>query len=86
VTFKLNSIVPVWVAVLLGTIAVGLFSSRDEHFTWLAIVLAGGVILTFVAQLIVPVKEGLVLRVMTSIGGSVLILAVATALLAVLDA
>ena len=85
-TFKLNSIVSVWVAVLLGTIAVGLFSSRDEHFTWLAIVLAGGVILTFVAQLIVPVKEGLVLRVMTSIGGSVLILAVATALLAVLDA
>ncbi|WP_213816284.1 hypothetical protein [Glaciihabitans sp. dw_435] len=85
-TFKIASIVPVWFLALVGGLLVGLLSPSDEYFTWLPIVFAGAVLITFVIQLAVVRKDGLVLRVMSSIGGSLVILAVTTGILALVAA
>lgn len=80
-TIKLASIIPVWMLSLIGSVLVGALSPRAEYFAWLSIVLAGATILTFCLQVFVPIKDGLVTRMMASLGGSVIILGVATAVL-----
>jgi hypothetical protein len=86
VTTKLPSILAVWVVALVSVVLVGLLAPADEYFSWLTIALAGTTLLTFVIQLAVSEKDGLVLRVMSSLGGSVLILGVATGILALVHA
>jgi len=78
VTWKLESILPVWALAALGAVLVGAFSASDETNTWLAIVFAGVVLATFGIQLSLKKTEGFVTRAMTSIGGGLIILAVAT--------
>jgi MFS-type transporter involved in bile tolerance (Atg22 family) len=78
------SIIVVWLLVALGAVLVGVMSPRDEYLTWLPIVLAGAIVLTFCIQLGIRRKEGFVTRVMASVVVSVLILAAATAVLAAL--
>ena len=70
------SIITVWVLTTVGGILVAVLTPRDEYFTWIPIVLAGAIILTFCIQLGIQRKEGFVSRVMASIGVSVLVLAV----------
>jgi hypothetical protein len=77
-----RSVVPVWVLVAAAAVFVGLLSPRGDAIGWLPIVLFGGVIVTFVIQLALDQKVGLVNRVMLSLGGAVLVLAVATAVFA----
>jgi hypothetical protein len=77
----LRTVLPVWALMLLGAILIGLLAPADEYLTWLPIVLGAGVLATFSIQLALVRKEGLVTRVMVSLGGSVVILAVATAIL-----
>jgi hypothetical protein len=86
VTPTLPSILPVWLLVIVGAVLVGVLSPRDQYFQWLSIVLASATILTFVIQLAVSQKEGLVLRIMAALAGSVIILGVATAILALVRA
>lgn len=85
-TSRLGSIVPVWVVAIAGAVIVGVVAPPTGVYRWLAIVLAVVVLLTFIIQLALPTKEGLVLRMAASIGGSVVLLAVATAILAVTGA
>ncbi|MCU1509567.1 MAG: hypothetical protein JWQ12_1832 [Glaciihabitans sp.] len=85
-TTKLPSILAVWAVAVVGAILVAVLSPNDEYFSWLTIALASVTLLTFVIQLAVSEKEGLVLRVMASLGGAVLILGVATAVLAFVHA
>ena len=75
------SVVPVWVLALAGTIVVAVLSAPS--LTWLPIVLAVCVLATFGVQLAVARKEGLVTRMIASIGGAVVIVGLATAVLAV---
>lgn len=77
------SIITVWVLTTLGGILVATLAPRDEYFTWVPIVLAAAVILTFCIQLAIQRKEGFVARVMASIGVSVLILAILTGVLSI---
>jgi hypothetical protein len=79
------SVIPVWVIAALGAVLVGLTFHRSP-ISWLPIVLFVGVIATFVIQLARTEKGGLVDRVMASIGGAVVILAVATGVFALLAA
>jgi hypothetical protein len=79
------SVIPVWVIVVLGAVLVGLLFHRSP-ISWLPIVLYIGIMATFVIQLARTEKGGLVNRVMASIGGSVVILAIATGLLALIAA
>jgi hypothetical protein len=73
----------VWLAALVGAVAVGLFAG-DAFLTWIPVVAAGAVLLTFVIQLSLQRKEGLVNRMIASVGGSVAILAIATIVLILL--
>ena len=79
-----RSVIPVWVLVAAGAVLVGLFVPRPDAYGWLVLVLFGGVLVTFVVQLGLDEKQGLVNRVMASLGGSVVILALATATYALL--
>jgi hypothetical protein len=78
--WSLRSVIPVWILALAGAIVVGVLAA-SAFLTWLPIVLAGTVLITFAIQLALQRKDGLVTRMMASLGGALLILAVATAVL-----
>lgn len=85
-TSRLSSIVPIWVVAVVGAVLVGVLATPSGVYRGLAIVLAVTVLLTFIVQLALPTKQGLVLRMAASIGGAVILLAVATAVLALTGA
>lgn len=83
--WQLRSVIPVWLVALAGAIAVGVLvpphSGTGTANTWLPIVLAACVLVTFAIQLALQRKDGLVTRMMASLGGALVILALATAIL-----
>jgi len=78
-----RTILPVWLVTLAAAIAIGVFAG-PAYLTWLPIVLAGVVLLTFTIQLMLQRKEETVTRMIFSIGGALVILLVATGVLALL--
>jgi len=73
----------VWFAALIGAVLVGVFAG--EHFlTWIPVVAAAALLLTFVIQLSLQRKEGLVNRIIASVGGTLVILGVTTVVLSLL--
>lgn len=72
------SVTAVWLATAAGALAVALFVPTEQLYVWLPLVLAIAVILTFVIQLSLQNKVGLVSRITMSLGGALVILAVAT--------
>ncbi len=80
----LRTVLPVWVLVAVGAVLVGLLAAPREYFTWLPIVLGIAVLLTFSIQLAIVRRDGLVTRAMVSVGGSVVILFLATVILGML--
>jgi hypothetical protein len=83
VSARSRSVPPVWLAALVGAALVGAFAG-DRFLTWIPVVAAAAVLLTFVIQLSLQRKEGLVNRIIASIGGVLVILAVATVVLVLL--
>lgn len=81
-TWQIWSVLPVWVLSIAAAIVVGVLVTGPERLTWLAISLAGAVIATFAIQLATGRIEGYVARAMASIGGAVIVLAVATGIFA----
>ncbi|HEY4226106.1 MAG TPA: hypothetical protein VGM70_09855 [Pseudolysinimonas sp.] len=79
--WSLRSVVPVWVVALVGAVVVGVFDA-SASLVWLPIVLAGSVLVTMAIQLALQRKEGLVVRMMASLGGALVICAIATGILA----
>lgn len=79
-TWQLASIVPVWLLAIIAAVVVGLVGASDPS-TWLAIALAGSVIVAFAIQLGIQKKDGFVLRIMASVTGAVIVLGVTTAVL-----
>jgi hypothetical protein len=77
----IKSVVPVWLVSILGAALVGLISPKDQYLSWLPIVLAAATLLTFCIQLALVQKDGLVDRMMACLGGSIIILGVATIIL-----
>ena len=73
-----------WIIVVVGVVLVSVFSTRAEDYVWLSLLLALAILLSFVLQLAQPTTEGLVLRMTASIGGSVVLLAIATGLVVLL--
>lgn len=78
-----RSVPPIWIAALAGAVAVGAFAG-DRFLTWMPVVAAAAVLLTFVVQLVLQRKEGLVARIIASVGGVLVILGLATIVLIVL--
>jgi hypothetical protein len=81
VTARIASILPVWIVVIIGIALVVILEEPSGRFRWFSIVFAFSILLTFVLQLALSQKEGLVVRMTISVGGSVLLLAGATAVL-----
>jgi len=81
--WSLRSVIPVWLVALAGAVAVGVFAA-SASLTWLPIVLAGSVLVTMAIQLALQRKEGLVTRMMASLGGALVICALASGILALL--
>jgi len=75
------SVLPVWLLVSIGAVLVVLLAPSGQRLSWMPIVLVVGVLATFVIQLVLDEKTGLVNRVIISLSGSVLILGLVTALL-----
>lgn len=82
-TARALSVPPVWLLALAGAIVVGVVAG-DAFLTWLPVVAAVCVLVTFGLQLALKIKEGLVLRILASIGGVLAILLVATIVLSLL--
>ena len=78
---KIASVLPVWLLVLAATVTIALVTPGFEFFTWLSIVLAASIVLTFCVQLAIRRKEGFNGRLNLSVGGSFLIVAVAALIL-----
>lgn len=83
-TSHISSVLPVWALSLVGAVVIAVVLPRDQYLTWVAIALAGAVILTFLIQLGLRRTEGFVVRAMASIGISALILALASGVVALL--
>jgi hypothetical protein len=79
-----RSVIPVWMLMVVGAILVGVFAPAAHYLDWLPIVMAAGILVTFSVQLAAVQKEGLVNRVMASLGGSLVILAIASAILSLI--
>ncbi len=75
-----------WVVAVVGAVLVGTIARPSGVYRWLSIDLVVVVFLTFIIQLALPTKEGLVLRMAVSIGGAAILLAVATAVLVLVGA
>lgn len=78
------SVVPVWVLSLAGAIIIGVTAAPELRVTWLAITLAGAVVLTFVIQIAIQRKERFVARATASMVGALAIVAAATAIFALI--
>ena len=77
-----RTILPVWLTTLAAAIVVGI-TAGDAFLTWLPLVLAGVLLLTFAIQLVLSRKEELVTRMIFSIGGALVILVIATVVLGI---
>jgi hypothetical protein len=73
----------VWFAALVGAVLVGAFAG-ERFLTWIPVVAAAVLLLTFVIQLSLQRKEGLVNRIIASVGGMLVILGAATVVLVLL--
>ena len=82
-SWRSRSVPPVWLAALVGAVLVVLFAG-DAFLTWIPVVAAVSILLTFVVQLSLQRKEGLVNRIIASLGGVLVILAVTTVVLVLL--
>ena len=69
-----------WVGPLVAVALIAVFA-RDQFLLWIPISMAAAVIASFAIQLGIQRKEGYVTRVMLSVGGAVVILALATGVL-----
>lgn len=81
-TRQLFTVAPVWLLVLAGAVVVAIVLPPEQYLTWIGVVLAGAVIATFGIQLAFGRVEGFVTRTMASIGVSVVILAIAAGIVA----
>ena len=79
---KPATIVPVWLFALVAGVVIALTATGDDHWTWLSLALGGSILLTFVLQLAASENDGLVSRTMLALCGSLVLLAAATAVVA----
>ncbi|MFB2596895.1 hypothetical protein ACEXQE_03790 [Herbiconiux sp. P17] len=77
----MRSVVPVWILTILAVVAVGVFVTPAEFLVFMPVVLGLALLVTFGIQLVVKERKGFVNRVSASVGGAVLILALATVVL-----
>jgi len=80
-TWQRASVISVWLVVATLAVLGGLVLPSGDRLGAIPLLFAGAIVTSFVIQLAIQQKEGFVNRVMASISGSILILAVATILI-----
>lgn len=76
------SVVLVWLAAVAAGVTAGILVPRGEAVGWLAVALAGCTVLALVLQLVVGRTEGYIARTAASVTGALVVLAVASGILA----
>jgi hypothetical protein len=77
-----TSIASVWVATAVAAVLIGVFSNGQAYLGWLGIAMAAAILVTMGVQLATQQRQGFVDRCGASVGGSFVILAIATLVLA----
>ncbi len=80
----LATALPVWLAVVGGVIALLLLVEAEERAGSLAVIASGAVLLTFLIQVSLQTKEGLVRRMLVTVTGIILLMALASGLILIL--
>ena len=80
----LASMAPAWVGAVVGVVLVVLFSG-ERYLTWLPVVMALCMLLAFAIQLALGMRAGLVARLGGSAAGALVVLAVATVVLLLVE-
>ncbi|TFD48332.1 hypothetical protein E3T55_13735 [Cryobacterium frigoriphilum] len=80
-----RSIVAVWLLAVIGAVLTAVLSEPGEHLTWIGLTMAGCTLATLSLQLATGEKVGYVSRVTSSLTGAVVVLAVATGVVTLLD-
>lgn len=75
---------PVWIAVVAGLVALLVLVEADDRAGSLAVIAAGAVLLTFLIQVSLQTKEGLVHRMLVTVTGIILLMALASGLILIL--
>jgi hypothetical protein len=78
----MKSVVPVWLVAVIGAVAVAVLTDPEHYLVFLPVVLGVTTLMTFGIQLSIRRKEGYVNRVTASVTGAVVILGIATLILA----
>ena len=81
----MKSVAPVWLVAVLGAVSVAVLAEPENYLVFLPVVLGVTALLTFGIQLGIRRKEGYVNRVTASVTGAVVILVLATIVLAPLS-
>lgn len=81
----MKSVAPVWLVAVLGAVSVAVLAEPENYLVFLPVVLGVTTLLTFGIQLGIRRKEGYVNRVTASVTGAVVILILATIVLAPLS-
>ena len=81
-TRDLGTVIPVWVVAVVGAVLIGIAVPKADYVQALQTVMAATVFVTFCIQLAVARQAGFVDRLVKSVGGSIVILAAATGVLA----
>ena len=74
---------PVWLAVIAAVVIVGLTVPASEWWAVLPAIAGGAMIMTFVIQVSLQSKDGLVMRMLVTVTGAFLLLAIASVVTAI---
>jgi uncharacterized membrane protein len=74
----LATAIPVWVAVVVGLVVLVTVGREDVWIPSLPVIAAGALLLTFIVQVSLQSKDGLVHRMLVSVTGVIVILAIAS--------
>ena len=80
----LATALPVWIAVVAGLVALLVLVEADDRAGSLAVIAAGAVLLTFLIQVSLQTKEGLVHRMLVTVTGIILLMVLASGLILIL--
>ncbi len=83
VSWHWKTIATVWVLALVGAVLTAIFASDASAISWIGLTLAGCTLATLGLQIATRSKEGYVNRVTMSVAGAIVILVIATLIVAV---
>ncbi len=69
---------PVWLAVVIAVVIVALLLPSDEWWAVLPAIAGGAMIMTFIIQVSLQSKDGLVMRMLVTVTGAILLLIAAS--------